>query len=1092
MRWRVLCILCLPLWAEETLAPGQSAQKTVTPAAPSFYEIHLETRGMAAAVEVRAGGRITAVRKLTAADLLPVPLCWIAAAEPQEITVRSLEATVAARYTMRIEAAPVTPALEARARGCAAYDGAVQAAKPAAKVEALQEALRHFEAAGDQARQARVRTDLGGALWDTGKRAESVASHERAVAIWLKLTDPRQRAMAQYRLAVGYVLLNQIPRGKELLRAASALAREVNAPWLEAAAQTDLALQISREGQYAEAVAMLERAVSLAAAFGDRKGEGDSHNVFAIVEQNAGKLDRALEEYSLALALRRQTGDEAGVAQVLNNIATVRGQEGQALQAIAAFEEVLAIRRRVATPAAVANTQHNLAVQRLATGDYDESIQLFEAALATWRAEKFPFGEASTRGELAKLYDRLGMDERAETEQRRALAIHREMKNRKGEASAIHSLATLLRRRGELAAAERLYGEALEIARQAPVPQEHARVLQGLGRTHSLQGRHEQAIVELREAVEIGRNASRMDVPSMLNSLAGALEAASRDAEAIALLRTIPEQARAIENRGEEAAARAALARLLLRAGDTAGARDEVMLALDQYEDQRAHVASPDLRAQFLRRRREVYRLGARILMKRGEANEAFALSERGRGRALLDLMEASKIEGAAGAAMLARERELRSAVAAKAERLTRLLAGEGKGSAETLRREIGGLLDEHARVRERIAREDPRFDEQAKPASAREMQARLRAGEAIVSYSLGSEEGHGWLVTRERITGVTLPGRPALKRTVDSLQAALSEPLAATPSEDLAHVRARMDDSRARASAAARELERLLIRPLLGQRLFRKLYIVADAELLWTPFAAMEGLRRTEIVMLPSASLLPRLAPRAKPAGRIAVFADAVFEKTDARFDTPPPAAQPEPAARLRFPRLRFSAHEADAVAAVAKPGSRLLLTGFEATRAAALNASLPQFGVLHFATHAVLDERQPELSGIVLSLYDRQRRPVNGFLRLHDIAQMRLASPLVVLSACQTALGKSVDGEGLIGLSRAFLAAGASGVVATLWQVDDSATAHLVRVFYERMLRGGLTPGAALHAAQHSVRAQAKWSHPFYWAGFIYTGGS
>jgi CHAT domain-containing protein len=191
-----------------------------------------------------------------------------------------------------------------------------------------------------------------------------------------------------------------------------------------------------------------------------------------------------------------------------------------------------------------------------------------------------------------------------------------------------------------------------------------------------------------------------------------------------------------------------------------------------------------------------------------------------------------------------------------------------------------------------------------------------------------------------------------------------------------------------------------------------------------------------------------------------------------------------------LRFPRLRFSAQEAAAISGVSPPAQRLVLTGFNATRASALSARLDQYAILHFATHAILDERMPELSGIVLSLYDPQRRPLNGFLRLHDISQMRLASPLVVLSACETARGKSIDGEGTIGLSRAFLAAGASGVISTLWQVDDSATARLVSVFYDNLLRKRLAPATALHAAQQSLRSQPKWSHPFYWTGFVYTG--
>ncbi|MEP7362320.1 MAG: CHAT domain-containing tetratricopeptide repeat protein [Acidobacteriota bacterium] len=1075
-----------------TLGPGESIQRDLPAATITYYNLDLFTHGLRATVTVQSGGATIVQRTFTAADLSPLSMCWMSTGSPQQVLLKSLEETDSVEYDLRI--ATVSPNFRhpITARGCAAYEDALRTTQPAARVTALQSAIRYFDEAGDELRQARTLTDLGAALWDAGKRADSLAAHEKAVALWSKHPYPRLLGFAQYRLAVGYLLLNQIPRGKELLLATAALARDNNAPWLEAAANTDLAMQISREGQYPEAIALLESAIAQKAAYRDRQGESDSRNILAIVEQNAGKLDRALDEYNLSLALRRRVHDEIGEAQCLNNIATVRGQLGQPLQAIAALEEVLAIRKRVATPAAVANTQHNLGAQRSAIGEYDEAIQLFDAALATWRAEKFPLGEASTLGELAKVYARLGMDDRAEREQRQALAIHRQIKNRRGEAGALQSLAYLLRQRNQLPEAERLYLSALAIAREATLPQEQSRALQGLGSTHSAMGRHDQAISELRECVDLTGTVNREDLPSALNTLAAALAAASRNDEAIALLRTIPAQAQSIENRVEEALARATLARLLLQAGQPSDAKAEIIAAIDLLEDQRAQVASPDLRAQFLSRKRDIYRLGTEILMKLGDSVAALELAERGRGRALLDLLTASKVAGSADSALLEKDRELRLNVSAKAARLTRLLSGDAKGPAAPLRQEITLLLDEHARLRERIAREDPRFDQQTSTAPSTEVQARLAPHEAMLVYSLGSGANFGWLVTHTNITGVALPPHDLLHRPLGQLQAALDAPLATRPKETLAQARARIAASEARAATAARKLDRFIVRPLLAQHHYRKLYIVADGELQSAPFAALPSLRASSIVMLPSASILPRLATPPKPPVKVAVFADPVFEKSDARFDTP----LPEPTVSIsgppdvRFSRLRFSAREATAIAAITRPATRLLFTGFDASRAAALNARLSQFGILHFATHAILDERQPELSGIVLSLYDRQRRPLNGTLRLNDIAQMRLASPLVVLSACETAIGKSLDGEGMIGLSRAFLAAGASGVIATLWQVDDSATAYLVRAFYNGILRRGLTPAAALHAAQQAVRAQTKWSHPYYWAGFVYTG--
>jgi CHAT domain-containing protein len=143
-----------------------------------------------------------------------------------------------------------------------------------------------------------------------------------------------------------------------------------------------------------------------------------------------------------------------------------------------------------------------------------------------------------------------------------------------------------------------------------------------------------------------------------------------------------------------------------------------------------------------------------------------------------------------------------------------------------------------------------------------------------------------------------------------------------------------------------------------------------------------------------------------------------------------------------------------------------------------------------LHFATHGLINNQHPELSGVVLSLVDEQGRPQNGFLRLYDIYNLRLEANLVVLSACQTALGKQIKGEGLVGITRGFMYAGAVQIVSSLWQIDDRATAEFMRRFYEAVLVEGARPAAALRAAQISMWKDKRWERPHYWAAFTLQG--
>ena len=310
----------------------------------------------------------------------------------------------------------------------------------------------------------------------------------------------------------------------------------------------------------------------------------------------------------------------------------------------------------------------------------------------------------------------------------------------------------------------------------------------------------------------------------------------------------------------------------------------------------------------------------------------------------------------------------------------------------------------------------------------------------------------------------------------------------------------------------AVRRLARLLLPP--ANRLqAKRLALVTDGLLAYIPFAALpmpDGrplLEGHEIVRLPSATTLLVLRRRtpARPAaaGRVAVLADPVFSPWDGRVhrsgSTPAPAAR-EPADRpdltrsvrdlglaslLRLPATR---HEAETIAALA-PGS-LVALDFSAGRETLTSPAVRNARILHLATHGLLDPKDPALSGIVLSLVDEQGKPQAGFLRADEIAGLDLSADLVVVSACKTALGPEVRGEGLLGLARAFLRGGAKRAIVSLWNVDDRSSAALMERFYEGLLRDRLPPAAALRRAQLSLRGEPAWSHPASWAGFELQG--
>ena len=387
-------------------------------------------------------------------------------------------------------------------------------------------------------------------------------------------------------------------------------------------------------------------------------------------------------------------------------------------------------------------------------------------------------------------------------------------------------------------------------------------------------------------------------------------------------------------------------------------------------------------------------------------------------------------------------------------------------------------------------------------------MQALLDDDTVLLAFACSELGDHGWAVTRDSVDAFAVAPlaelTPAVRRVVDTMRRADA-------------VRA----GEARDGAAA--LGRLVLGPIadrLRQRWRgRRLAIVASGPLEYVPFAALvlpggpaspgaapEWLAAShEIVILPSASVLGQLrdaGARRRPTQALVVIADPVYSASDPRvvprLTSASPAsnagltraAPPASGSRGDFARLVFSRQEAHALAQLAGASRIREILDFDASVDRVRGPDVAAARWLHFATHGILDAVRPERSGLVLSQVDRRGRPQDGILRLNDIFRLQLSADLVVLSGCETGLGRQLRGEGLVGLTRAFMYAGAPRVVSSLWQVDDQATAALMTRFYGHMLRHAARPAEALRAAQLELAADPRWAAPYFWAGFVLHG--
>jgi len=276
--------------------------------------------------------------------------------------------------------------------------------------------------------------------------------------------------------------------------------------------------------------------------------------------------------------------------------------------------------------------------------------------------------------------------------------------------------------------------------------------------------------------------------------------------------------------------------------------------------------------------------------------------------------------------------------------------------------------------------------------------------------------------------------------------------------------------------------------------------------------------------VNLPSASTLAVL--RRETAGRrpapktIALLADPIFEKSDERLKGAAPQTQranqsssdhsgqsggpQRPQNLLRaieafgesndeftFPRLSSTSWEAEQIAKLAPANQVFKAISFDANRQLATSGKLSDYRIIHFASHSFINAAHPDLSGIVLSLVDRQGQEQDGYLRLHEIYNLKLPADLVVLGGCRTGLGKEIKGEGLMSMTRGFMYAGAPRVIVSAWEVQDRPSAMLMIKFYRGLLGPKkMSAAAALRAAQIEMLRDKQFAAPYFWAGFTLQG--
>ncbi|HEY0380422.1 MAG TPA: CHAT domain-containing tetratricopeptide repeat protein [Pyrinomonadaceae bacterium] len=866
----------------------------------------------------------------------------------------------------------------------------------------------------------------------------------------------------------------------------------------------------------------------LSKAAGEATDEGVTRQATELLalsaEQNKENHPLALQTARRALALWQATADKAGTARAYFQVARCLLAQSDLPEAVENYERALQLWRDLGDTREQAATLIMMGITNARAGEWAQSLSLFLRAQGLIKDSDEPYYLGQIASGLGYIFNESGLPEKGLIQYQRALAYYLRTPDERDNRRSLLGVGYTYYLLGN-------YPEALSHLRQAvagfaPRSLDAAEGHEYLGRVHIAMGQYDVALPHLEFALVRYTEAVNPKEAARVRALiARACQRQGRLARARAYYRRALAAFGKLSDRINQAAVYYGLGQLELKSGNYAAAEDYLRQSIKATEDVRRVSTSSDLTAAFSATVHERYEQYVECLMRRHEAERsrgldarAFETSELARARSLAELLRDTQTNLVPGLdpQLAGREKSLRQSLRVKEDYRVALLGKETyrKEELAALEAELGRLEAEYQQVTETIRARYPSYGRLTRPVAwdLGQIQKEVITDDetVLLEYSLGADKSYVWAVTRDGFKSYELAARPLIDESARRVYEALASPPSGGPPDG--------------PGPAAQELAQLILTPVASELKKRRIIVVADGALNYIPFQALPsptGEREPlvaghEIVNAPSASILGELreeAARRRPAAKtLAAFGDPVFPANYAQRKAATDGDQSASASSLEDGRLQaalrdvelkgdtydpaavqplfYNKQELAYLRGVASDEETFVAEGFDASRERLRGTDLSGYAILHFATHGFLDPARPENSGLMLSTVDRDGRPQDGFVGLQDVYGLRAPVELVVLSACSTALGKEVRGEGLIGLTRGFMYAGASSVLASLWKVDDEATAELMKRFYGNLLRRGMTPAEALRAAQNSIRREPQWGAPYYWAGFTLQG--
>ncbi len=1013
-----------------------------------------------------------------------------------------------------------------------------------------QAALVLWKKLGDKKLQATTLLGIGRICSDLGENQKALQYFKQALLLFRAIEDKNGEAITLNNIGRIYLDLGENRKALQYYYQALPILRAVKNRVLEATTLHSIGLIYSNLGENQKALEYYKQALPISRALEDKNGEASILNNIGIIYADLGENQKALQYYNQALPMSRAVKDRGGEATTLTNIGGIYADIGEKHKALQFYNQALPLTRAVKDRGVEAATLNNIGLIYSDLGENQKALQYYNQSLPLYRAVGDRSGEATILNNIGKVYSDLEENLKALEDYNQALSLFRAVENKGAEASTLNNIGGIYLDLGENQKALQYYNQALPLRRAVGDKGGEAITLNSIGNFYSEIGESNKALQNFKQSLSLFRAVEHKGGEAIiLNNIGVVYWRLGENQKALQYYNQALPISRAVGDRSGEANALWSLAKLEREQGNLQASLNHIKSAIALIEDLRGTYTNQDLKTTYFATVQDYYKFYIDLLMEQHKKNpskgyDALALhiSERSRARGLIELLAQANatLSKNVNPKFIAEEKELQLKRQAQEKNLVKLINQKQppKDTIKQTEAEIQNIINQQKQLKAKIRAQNPERDKLTNPEPLKlsQIQQQLDKDTVLLQYSLGKERSYLWLVTPTSLNSYELPKGEEIEKVakefysalainnlpIDSAQK-LSEMILVPVQDKLAGKRlvivadgvlqqipfaALADPNNSKNSTSIKTSNEC--RDVKCN--------VSRGGINPEPIPDKPGVKNTnyqplmlnhEIVNLPSASTIAiqreKIAKRKIAPKKIAILADPVYSSNDERItgkstsydldidiELERSALQRSAKSLNRngWNRLPFTATEAQAILKLVPDESSLSAFRFDANYNWATSKNLNQFQILHFATHGFVNPEQPELSGIVLSLVNKDGQQIPGYLRLADLFEQDYPAELIVLSACQTGLGKDVSGEGIVGLTRGLMYAGASRVALSLWNVSDKGTSVLMQEFYKQMLQENKNPTQALRAAQRKLWANPDWRNPYYWAAFTLQG--